>query len=766
MPIFRSWPAALFSAWVVVTPILSGCVTVAQSSNASQQSNAVATGQTQTPGVESPAPAPATSAPALRAVDYAIYQGHYTCAQGKTALTLKINMTGSAADAVFDFKTRRAIQGAFAMQGTFDGKTRKIRLQGKNWINQPKNFSTVDLLGTFNADRSRLSGQVIGGGCSTFEVRKTGTETVVAAPAKQQSGCTVKDADIATTYVGECRNGLAHGPGEATGRNGDKYVGEFHDGEKHGKGIYTWQSGSRYEGEYKNDKFHGKGIHLWRDGSRYDGEYKEGKRSGPGVMRLTRGNNAIEGWGNQGKWVGDNFVVQGIFDAGRIVQHCADMRNCQLAERLDSQNKSLAMGETGAIRAKGFLANSPHCYIEHLGEFFQKNEIPKWHGLCWDGKAQGPGVLRYPSKGSALKYDYDAKGLVINGMFRTGPKLTNAKMLGNWVDDGLRQLDLKKIGPEEFAFFEKFEKSESIQFSGGCKLMGGGLFRRDWNGEDYDDLAEKFGANWIDAKGMNHYARTIPRSVKLLTPCTGEFVQGRARFSWDKYMLIIDDVVDGVPVGKITLEGYKNDSIFFWYYKGIWFDKYKDYMETVTVFDRYFKKTAGKPTSGKINALKKGFSIEANSEELKYEVEQALGEAFDVKFSFSASEKNPAQWNESILGFAAEGIQGSTNLYLHWKISPKKSFTLPKDVSSIHMKLDAGAILKKKNSMGWIATRDEESIANVVSMSLARNSGFASSGKIKVFDVQTYISSGGKSGVSVVVENIKPRISIRSIEVK
>ncbi len=177
---FRSWPAALFSAWVVVTPILSGCVTVPQDSSASQ-SKPVATGQTQ-----SAAPALATSAPALPAVEYTIYQGHYTCAQGRTALTLKINMTGNVADAVFDFKTQRDIRGAFAMQGTFDGKTRKIRLQGKNWINQPKNFSTVNLLGTFNADRSWLSGQVIGNSCSTFEVRKTGVSSATTPTGSQR----------------------------------------------------------------------------------------------------------------------------------------------------------------------------------------------------------------------------------------------------------------------------------------------------------------------------------------------------------------------------------------------------------------------------------------------------------------------------------------------------------------------------------------------------------------------------------------------------
>ena len=50
------------------------------------------------------------------------------------------------------------------------------------------------------------------------------------------ANCVVKDADIAGSYSGDCKNGLANGQGKASGR--DVYEGGFRDGMKEGKGIY------------------------------------------------------------------------------------------------------------------------------------------------------------------------------------------------------------------------------------------------------------------------------------------------------------------------------------------------------------------------------------------------------------------------------------------------------------------------------------------------------------------------------------------------
>jgi len=45
------------------------------------------------------------------------------------------------------------------------------------------------------------------------------------------------------TYVGDVRNGEAHGTGTFTWTDGDVYAGDFVDGVRHGTGTYTWTTG-------------------------------------------------------------------------------------------------------------------------------------------------------------------------------------------------------------------------------------------------------------------------------------------------------------------------------------------------------------------------------------------------------------------------------------------------------------------------------------------------------------------------------------------
>ena len=97
-----------------------------------------------------------------------------------------------------------------------------------------------------------------------------------------QNTCKVLDQDIANSYEGGCKDGLAHGKGKAKGN--DSYEGEFSAGKLHGKGNYLWSDGDRYSGEYKEGVKHGKGIYTWSNGERYEGEYQDGKRHGKGVL--------------------------------------------------------------------------------------------------------------------------------------------------------------------------------------------------------------------------------------------------------------------------------------------------------------------------------------------------------------------------------------------------------------------------------------------------------------------------------------------------
>jgi hypothetical protein len=69
--------------------------------------------------------------------------------------------------------------------------------------------------------------------------------------------CKVLLPGISEEYIGECRRGLAHGRGTASGD--DLYQGEFRRGLPHGYGKYTWSNGDVYEGPWRRGEMHGYG---------------------------------------------------------------------------------------------------------------------------------------------------------------------------------------------------------------------------------------------------------------------------------------------------------------------------------------------------------------------------------------------------------------------------------------------------------------------------------------------------------------------------
>lgn len=76
-----------------------------------------------------------------------------------------------------------------------------------------------------------------------------------------QTDCKVLMPEISLVYKGECKDGLAHGEGEASGR--DHFKGEFKKGLPHGKGVYEWTSGEVYEGSWRNGMRHGTGEYSF-----------------------------------------------------------------------------------------------------------------------------------------------------------------------------------------------------------------------------------------------------------------------------------------------------------------------------------------------------------------------------------------------------------------------------------------------------------------------------------------------------------------------
>lgn len=78
------------------------------------------------------------------------------------------------------------------------------------------------------------------------------------------AACEVKLEAISGQYEGDCKKGLAHGEGEASGV--DSYKGEFKKGLPHGAGTYRWSNGDVYEGAFKGGQKDGEGKLVHANG--------------------------------------------------------------------------------------------------------------------------------------------------------------------------------------------------------------------------------------------------------------------------------------------------------------------------------------------------------------------------------------------------------------------------------------------------------------------------------------------------------------------
>jgi hypothetical protein len=100
-----------------------------------------------------------------------------------------------------------------------------------------------------------------------------------------QDNCKVLMPEIAGSYTGKCKKGLAHGKGLAVGS--DTYEGRFLKGLPDGDGKYTWA-----------------------DGRVYKGSWTEGMKDGKGTMTYpTAGEDSIvAGYWKKDEYVGTEFI--------------------------------------------------------------------------------------------------------------------------------------------------------------------------------------------------------------------------------------------------------------------------------------------------------------------------------------------------------------------------------------------------------------------------------------------------------------------------
>jgi hypothetical protein len=97
-----------------------------------------------------------------------------------------------------------------------------------------------------------------------------------------QNDCKVLMDQLAGSYEGKCKSGLAHGKGIAIGI--DTYSGKFKKGYPEGRGTYTYANGDVYVGEFEKGRREGKGKYdytLNGDKSLKEGFWEDDVYVGP-----------------------------------------------------------------------------------------------------------------------------------------------------------------------------------------------------------------------------------------------------------------------------------------------------------------------------------------------------------------------------------------------------------------------------------------------------------------------------------------------------
>lgn len=106
------------------------------------------------------------------------WTGAYVCNQGLTALHISIrkNEHGDQLTAVFSFGPHKnnpgVPNGAYVMRGSFDEGQKRLQLRNEKWINQPPGYIMVDLDGLMRGSGLYISGDVVGDGCTHFDLHR------------------------------------------------------------------------------------------------------------------------------------------------------------------------------------------------------------------------------------------------------------------------------------------------------------------------------------------------------------------------------------------------------------------------------------------------------------------------------------------------------------------------------------------------------------------------------------------------------------------
>lgn len=96
-------------------------------------------------------------------------------------------------------------------------------------------------------------------------------------------------------FEGLYENGLPHGRGSYTWKQGFVFEGIFEDGLRSGPGIIRRNDGYEFKGQYKDGKANGPAVIIYPNGDCYRGNLVNGKRSGRGVWTEVAKKKTVDG---------------------------------------------------------------------------------------------------------------------------------------------------------------------------------------------------------------------------------------------------------------------------------------------------------------------------------------------------------------------------------------------------------------------------------------------------------------------------------------
>ncbi len=120
---------------------------------------------------------------------------------------------------------------------------------------------------------------------------------------EDSSGKTILEFPGGSKYIGELKNGMAHGHGTMYFADGRQLTGAFEKGKPHGKNLtLSFPDGRKYTGDYTDGKRHGSGKMIFPGGKKYEGEWKNDLPHGEGTM--THPDGSVE----KGTWVRGKLI--------------------------------------------------------------------------------------------------------------------------------------------------------------------------------------------------------------------------------------------------------------------------------------------------------------------------------------------------------------------------------------------------------------------------------------------------------------------------